>query len=116
LQGYSEFYVNENTWLTVRSINETTGEADYKLTLWCTNQTEVFDLRTDPWELVNQGGAAPTPFGQKIQDEWLPKLIAMSKCTHDGCQNPEGPNVPVSALPCHAAGPMLDVMETYLDP
>lgn len=108
--------MGENTWLTLRSINETTGEADFKFTLWCTNQTEVFDLTNDPWELDNQGGTSPTSYGQKIQDTWLPIVYALGHCSKDECQNPQGLPVPVSALPCHNVGPVLDVVEYWLDP
>eukprot|EP00730_Choanoeca_flexa_P003255 TRINITY_DN11343_c0_g1_i1.p2 TRINITY_DN11343_c0_g1~~TRINITY_DN11343_c0_g1_i1.p2 ORF type:complete len:245 (+),score=65.15 TRINITY_DN11343_c0_g1_i1:1598-2332(+) len=114
--GFSEFYVDDNTWQAVRVINETTGQADVKFTLWCTNQTEVFDLANDEWELDNQGGTSPTTYGRHVQAEWMPVVSALGSCKAETCQHPKAKPVPVSVLPCHNTGPAMDIDEAWYDP
>ena len=112
----SEFYVDGNTWMTVRHINESSHNADFKMTWWCSNQSEVFDLVADPWELTNLAGSAPTAFGEQIVKAWLPLAYAMSQCSGASCHAPQPPaHLPVDVMPCHASGDLVPVMESYLD-
>ena len=53
--GVGSYFVpmNCNTWISLRTANESQTSS---FRLWCTNQTEYFDLRRDPYELDNQAG------------------------------------------------------------
>lgn len=111
--SFSEFYINNNTWLSMRSIDPASGQAAWKLSYWCTDQAEVFDLISDPFELHN---LEAEPFGQQIIRDHLPTLIALGQCKGDGCRHvtPVHP-LPASPLPCHNPGPSLDMPETWMD-
>lgn len=86
--SFSEFFVANNTWTALRFINSTTGAAEFKLVWWCSDQSEVFRLDQDPWELTNEGGEQPTSYGRAIVDEWLPTILGMVQCSGQGCQTP----------------------------
>eukprot|EP00054_Salpingoeca_dolichothecata_P012519 m.69423 g.69423 ORF g.69423 m.69423 type:complete len:312 (+) comp19983_c0_seq1:791-1726(+) len=75
--SFSEFYTMNNTWLAVRRVNETTGEAAEKVIVWCSQQYQVFKLPTDPYELAN---LASTPEGEQKVKQWLPTMIELSHC------------------------------------
>jgi hypothetical protein len=49
--SFQEFHENCNTWISLRSANETHTSS---FRLWCTNQSEIFDLTQDIYELDNQ--------------------------------------------------------------
>jgi hypothetical protein len=59
--------------------------------LWCTNQTEVFFLRKDPWELANE--AASSPRGRLAAALTRPWLLRMASCAGAASCN-AAPSVP----------------------
>lgn len=92
--SYSEFFGNINTWGALR-YPLYSGGARMKVHVWCTNQSEVFDLNSDPWELRNVANGT----GAAVLNESLPLLLALSKCKGGLCRHP----VPIDGmhtLPC----------------
>jgi hypothetical protein len=86
--SFSEFFGPLNTWASLRF---PLGAARAKVTQWCTNDTEVFDLGADPWELANIGGGA----GAQLLNDTLPLLAALARCKGGLCRHP----APNGALP-----------------
>ena len=118
--SFSEFYVNDNTWWAIRHIN-TSGIADWTMHMWCSNQTEVFRLADDPWQLRNLAGdsAATDSFGRDTEEKWLPIMVSMSKCS--GTKECSAPVPAIEwnrswPLPCHDAGAVVQSEEYWLDP
>ncbi|KAI4636773.1 hypothetical protein J4E93_010998 [Alternaria ventricosa] len=48
----------ENTYKTVRVVGE---EYDLSYTVWCTNERELYDMKTDPYQLANLLSTPNTP-------------------------------------------------------
>ena len=115
--SFSEFYVHDNTWRNIRMINHTTGEAEWALHWWCTNQSEVFDMRTDKWQITNQGGESPTAFGKQILSTYLGATRLLGECKAEDCHTmpPEHSPIPANLLPCHNPGQPMDVAEAWMD-
>ncbi len=114
--SFSEFYVGQNTWHQVRYINSTTGEAEWALHWWCTNQSEVYHMRSDPYQMNNLAGDSPTEFGKKILDRYLGATRILGECKAEACsvmppQTEPTPNM----LPCHNQGPKIDADEVWMD-
>ena len=99
--SFSEFFVGNNTWAALRFINSSSGLPEFKLVWWCSDQSEVFRLDRDPWELINEAGDAPTAYGKDVLDQWLPTIVGMLQCAGEECQTPERPTPPSHPLPCH---------------
>jgi len=100
------------------------GEALYTFHFWCTNQSEVFSKANDPYQMVNLApgrlGRGGTAFGQEVVHHWLPLTVNLGKCSGRACSDPSRA-LPTeynasAPLPCHDAGPKLEVDELYLDP
>jgi hypothetical protein len=89
--SFSEFFGAADTWVSLRF---PLLDARAKVSLYCTNDTEVFDLRGDPWELANVAAGA----GAALLNETLPLLSALAACRGGSCRHP----VPAGAqpLPC----------------
>lgn len=96
--SFSEFFGSINTWAALRypllgaaasAAAGGGGEGGVvqaaKVTQWCTNDTEVFDLGSDPWELHN---IAAQPSGAQLLEGALPLLAALSKCKGGLCRHP----------------------------
>lgn len=114
--SFSEFYVGNNTWNAIRYINSTSGLPEFKLVWWCSNQSEVFRLGEDPWELTNVGGDQPTAYGQAILDQWLPVALGMSRCKGAAYQSPVPLHpMPSRPLPCREVDLPEDPNEVLLD-
>lgn len=113
--SFTEFYVDNNTWHTIRVIDETSFKPILKFTWWCSNQAEVFKLQEDSWEMTNLG---ETAFGKSVINQYLPITTALGKCSAVGCHKPV--TMPVTPkdnpLPCRTNEPVLDVEEAVFDP
>eukprot|EP01050_Picozoa_sp_SAG11_P007280 SAG11_NODE_600_length_8259_cov_6.574510_7_plen_569_part_00 len=82
--SFQSFHENCNTWISLRTANATHTSS---FRLWCTNQTEYFDLRKDPYELDNQaavkGEHAPGEFSEMKR-----LLLGLSTCIGASCRKP----------------------------
>jgi hypothetical protein len=99
--SFSEFFGSIDTWASLR-YPLFSSEARLKFNLWCTNDTEVFDLTADPWELDNVANTT----GAGLLKEALPLITAMSICKGGSCRHP----APAGAepLPCLINGEGVD--------
>ncbi len=82
--SFSEFFAGETTWWNVRTVNST---HKFSVHYWCTGETEVFDLLTDPLQLHNLAGTT-SQFGTVAAAEVLPMALALSSCAHTSCLEP----------------------------
>lgn len=97
--SYSEFFGGDITWWNVRTVNST---HKFSVHYWCTGETEVFDLLTDPLQMHNLAGQSE--FGHRAVAQVLPNALALSSCAHDSCWRPQPPSLP-----------HLSSNQTYLD-
>lgn len=72
-----------NTWKAVRVFDEESGRK-YKLIVSCTNERELYDLRTDPGELRNVYNTAPAAVRSRLEG----LLAVLVVCKGDSCTNP----------------------------
>eukprot|EP00040_Diaphanoeca_grandis_P008602 m.45819 g.45819 ORF g.45819 m.45819 type:complete len:534 (+) comp20065_c0_seq3:226-1827(+) len=80
--SFSQFHENCNTWLALRLVN---ASDTLTFRLWCTNETEMFDLIVDPYELHNL--AAPgLPHNGRLS-QLRRQLLGVSTCKGDTCRN-----------------------------
>jgi len=108
--SYSEYFGEIDTWSAVRfpaggapaaAPPALAGRA-LKLARWCTNDTEVFDLGSDRWELRN---LAAEPAGAAFADATLATLAALAHCSGRACSEPAAAP-PAGAFPCYHIGPI----------
>ena len=92
--SYSEFFGGANTWASLRFPLSSGRVTRAKVVQWCTNDTEVFDLTADPWELSNIAGGG----GAALLNDTLPLLSALARCKGGLCRHPQ-PNG-AHPLPC----------------
>ncbi|RDW82570.1 arylsulfatase-1 [Coleophoma cylindrospora] len=91
--GKPVFYVNNNTYKALRLIGK-----DYNLfySVWCTNEHELYDMVTDPYQINNIYHSAPTEPERTILNlplsKVLPRLDALlmvtKSCKGATCVNP----------------------------
>eukprot|EP00051_Salpingoeca_urceolata_P029152 m.489072 g.489072 ORF g.489072 m.489072 type:complete len:680 (+) comp26352_c0_seq1:136-2175(+) len=81
--SYSEFFANDNTWAMVRVTNAT---HTFSLHRWCSgdNETEVFDLLSDPWQKANRFGTGDA-FSAAAVSQYLPLVAALHECKGSNC-------------------------------
>eukprot|EP01049_Picozoa_sp_SAG25_P000749 SAG25_NODE_27_length_21065_cov_19.427931_17_plen_169_part_00 len=91
--SFSEFFANDITWWNVRTVNST---HKFSVHYWCTGETEVFDLLTDPLQLHNLAGVESSALGMAAAAEMLPLGVALSSCANSSCYRPA---LPAAALP-----------------
>ena len=91
--SFSEFFGPFNTWASLR-FPLASGAVRAKVTQWCTNDTEVFDLGADPWEMANIGAGA----GAQLLNDTLPLLAALARCKGGLCRHPAPSGA--QPLPC----------------
>eukprot|EP00756_Hemistasia_phaeocysticola_P050778 Hpha_TRINITY_DN25966_c0_g1::TRINITY_DN25966_c0_g1_i1::g.185367::m.185367 len=114
--SFSEIYAGQNTWHQIRFINESTGSAEWALHWWCSNQSEIYHMPSDPWQMRNLGGDNPTPFGRHVLDQYLGATRLLGQCKGEACSKMPPPTTVVpNLLPCHNVGPKLEVDEVWLD-
>lgn len=82
--SYSEFHENCNTWRAIRVANAT---HTMSFRMWCTNETELFDLIQDPYELNNL--ARPGAYRPGDLSKYKRYIQHMSTCKGDTCWNPK---------------------------
>ena len=92
--SFSEFFGGEVTWRLVRVVN-----SSHALTYahWCTNDTEVFDLDTDPYQMANLAGAggASGEFAARVVATLAPLAVTLGGCKGEQCSMP----VPATSPP-----------------
>jgi len=114
--SFSEFFVTENTWRQIRHINATTGKSQFTFHWWCTNQSEVYNLVQDPYQMNNVGGDSPTSYGQKKIDQYLGATEVLGKCVGQSCSQMPAPRKPSpNPLPCGSPQEMMEVEEVWMD-
>ena len=96
--SFSEFHRRHDTWRAIRTIGDD-GAAELAFHLWCTNQTEVFDEKTDPHQTVNLG--ADTAFGARAIDRYTAAAATLGSCAGAACHvMPERAAAPAFPLEC----------------
>jgi len=114
--SFSEFFVTVNTWRQIRHINATTGKSEFTFHWWCTNQSEVYHLVQDPYQMNNVGGDSPTSYGQKKIDQYLGATEVLGKCVGQSCSQMPAPRKPSpNPLPCGSPQEMMEVEEVWMD-
>ena len=85
-RGHSiqQFHENCNTWLSLRQANST-HTSSYRM--WCTNQSEFFDLIADPFELNNIAGDPEARHPGEFS-EMKRLLVGLSRCKGETCRHP----------------------------
>ena len=81
--SFSEFFGAADTWASLR-FPIAADAVRAKVNQWCTNDTEVFDLAADPWELANTAQGE----GAALLSRSLPLLAAMARCKGGLCRHP----------------------------
>ena len=111
--SFSEYFGGDDTWSAVRfpaggapaaAPPALAGRA-VKLARWCTNESEVFDLADDEWELRN---LAAEPAGAALVNGTLATLAALAHCSGRACNEPARAP-PNGAFPCYKIGPIGDL-------
>ncbi|KAF2849212.1 arylsulfatase precursor [Plenodomus tracheiphilus IPT5] len=82
--------VKENTYKTVRVVG---GGWDLSFTVWCTNEIELYDLKTDPHQLINLHNSNTTT---NISSHTIPTLtsrlnallLTLKRCKGRVCTRP----------------------------
>lgn len=65
----------ENTWRMIRVVN---SSHDFTFHTWCTNDTEVFDLRNDAWQTTNLVDTnASSVFAIDVQRQFTQVLLSL---------------------------------------
>ena len=83
--SFQEFHQNCNSWISLRMANES-HTASFRL--WCTNETEYFDLRSDPYEMDNRAMRK----GEHEEGEFSMMkrlLVGLSTCKGESCRQPK---------------------------
>ncbi|KAI9033402.1 alkaline-phosphatase-like protein [Hyaloraphidium curvatum] len=81
-EGFQNVYRN-NMYKSIRIVSD---EHNLYFAVWCTNETEFYDLRKDPWQLSNAIGTANPRLVSRL--EALVKT--MKECKGAGCREPWG--------------------------
>jgi hypothetical protein len=132
--SFTEFFSGNNTWWNVRVVNATHA---FTFHWWCTGQAEVFDLKTDQFQVryCRVGCAtgadlifAPLPplssdttmpvqmtnlagltdFGRRVQSEYLPLASALARCTGASCNRPQVVQPSATPLECYQVAHAVD--------
>ena len=99
--SFSEFFGAADTWASLR-FPLAADAVRAKVNQWCTNDTEVFFLGADPWELANAAHDAGA--GAALLRDSLPLLAAMSRCKGGQCRHPDTA-AGALPLPCRSDAP-----------
>ena len=102
--SFSEHFGGTTTWwLLRRPLAQSSGAdaAETSFAWWCTNESEVFDLAADPWQLQNLAGASPR--GDAVASASLPLAEALSRCSGANCSSEQAAAPPPAPgpLPCY---------------
>ena len=101
--SFSEHFGGEVTWWLLRRPLPGSGDEDAATTFtwWCTNQSEVFDLDADPWQLANLANNSAR--GAGVAQRALPLAAALARCSGSNCSFPQLPlrPPPADALACY---------------
>ena len=90
--SFSEFFANDNTWRLVRVVNST---HKFSFIWWCTNDTEIFDMKDDKWQTVNVDGEKGSSFAVQAADDAGRMIVPLGLCKGQGCSRP----VPAATAP-----------------
>ncbi|CAH0051946.1 unnamed protein product [Clonostachys solani] len=80
--------VSKNTYKTLRVVAE---NYDFSYTVWCTNEHELYDMKTDPYQMKNLYGskAATSSFNIPDLTERLDSLLlTLKSCKGKSCRQP----------------------------
>ena len=100
--SFSEHFGGTATWWLLRRPLAEGGDAAAAMTSyawWCTNESEVFDLAADPWQLSNLAGASPR--GDAVANESLAHAAALARCGGANCSSEETAPPAANALACY---------------
>jgi len=81
---FSEFFANIGTWQLLRVLNAT---HDFSLHLWCTGEYEIFNHKTDPWQMHNLWNISDNAFQAAVIDEFAGTLTSLSTCVGSTCRD-----------------------------
>jgi len=95
--SFSEYFQNFDTWWKIRwALSDGSLTQNTAFHWWCTDQGEVFDLASDPWELTNL--VRVTERGNAIRDKSLPLAVFLGSCSGPTCSTPT-PVTPIPPIP-----------------
>ena len=103
--SFSEHFGGDTTWWLLRRPLAHAGSAGSAAAMtsfawWCTNESEVFDLAVDPWQLSNLAGASPR--GDAVANASLALAAALARCSGANCSSEADAAPPAAnALACY---------------
>jgi len=109
--SFSEHFGGDTTWWLVRRpLSSGGGAAGASAAMtsfawWCTNESEVFDLAADPWQLANLAGSGPR--GDAVANASLAFAAALARCSGANCSSedsalaPPPPPLAANVLECY---------------
>ena len=90
--SFSEFFASDDTWRLVRVVNST---HKFSFMWWCTNETEVFDMKGDEWQTVNIDGEQGNTFAVQAALDAGRLIVPLGLCKGHECSTP----VPAASTP-----------------
>jgi N-acetylglucosamine-6-sulfatase len=114
--SYSEYFGATDTWVAMRfpdgglpSASEPLDGA-LKMHYWCTNEYEVFNITSDPWELEN---IYDTPRGLSLINATVGTLNTLASCSGESCYRPKSSALPAngSIIDCYNVTTVFDLFD-----
>ena len=116
--SYSEYFGGIDTWVEVRypdgnlppTASQIPLDGGLKLHFWCTNDIEVFNITSDPWELEN---IQLTPQGDVLVNATIGTLNTLATCSGVSCYQPSSTALPAndSIVACYNETLVYDVFD-----
>jgi hypothetical protein len=101
--SFSEFFGAFNTWQLVRVVNST---HKFSYMWWCTNDTEVFNMKGDEWQMENVDGKQGDAFAVQAAQSAGRLAAPLGQCTGHACSYPQPAALPSNgSLPCYVMKP-----------
>ncbi|KAJ0107029.1 Arylsulfatase [Diaporthe amygdali] len=102
-------YFLENDYKTMRIVGD---ESAWLYSRWCTNDTELYDTKNDPYELTNLANSSD-PQIQRVLSRLNALLLVTKSCTQETCRDPWSILQPTN-LPSNATA--IKTLDDALDP
>ncbi|KAL1871636.1 hypothetical protein Daus18300_004636 [Diaporthe australafricana] len=102
-------YFLENDYKTMRIVGD---DSAWLYSRWCTNDTELYDTKNDPYELTNLANSSD-PQIQRVISRLNALLLVTKSCTQETCRDPWSVLQPTK-LPPNAT--LIKTLDEALDP